>query len=75
MHAEAMISLVKRKRGYSNLEKGAILLVTSRKQIVSGKKRRSKTNLKRIYSDRLERGATQSRESTRFFGKFIPKQD
>ena len=91
MRKEGMISLVNVREVISTSGKEIILLVTDRKQLASGKERRSKTNLKRIYSGRLRReatqtqsypdaelprcGATQNRESTRFFGEFILKQD
>ena len=67
MHAEGMISLVNAREVISTSGKKIILLVTSRKQLVSEKERRSKTNWKRIYSGsypdaELPRcGATQTR--------------
>ena len=61
MRKGGMISLVNAKEVISTSEKEIILLVTGRKQLVSGKERRSKTNLKRISSERLGHEATQTR--------------
>jgi len=78
MHAEGMISLVNAREVISTSGKEIILLVTSRKQLVSGKERRSKTNWKRIYSgsypnaELLRRETIQNRESRRFLGELIP---
>ena len=61
MRAEGMISLVNTGEVISTSGNGIIPLVTSRKAISLGKERRSKTDLKRNYFRRLERGATQTR--------------
>ena len=56
-----MISLVDAREVISTSGKDIILLETGRKQLASGKERCSKINLKRIYSRRLRRGATQTK--------------
>ena len=61
MRKGGMISLVNAREVISTSGKDIILLVTGRKQLASGKERCSKTDLKRIYFRRLERGAIQTR--------------
>ena len=55
-----MISLVNAREDIITSKKEQSFSKLAKRQLASGKER-SKTNLKRIYSGRLERGATQTR--------------
>ena len=61
MRKEGMISLVNAREVILTSKKEQSFSKLAKRQLASGKERRSKTNLKRIYSGRLERGAIQMR--------------
>ena len=73
MRAEAMIFLVNAREVILTSKKEQSFSKLAKRQLASGKERRSKTNLKRNYFAKLPRHeAIQNRESTRFLGELIP---
>ena len=61
MHEEALIFLISAREVILTSKKEQSFSKLAKRQLALGKERRSKTNLKRIYSGRLEREAIQMR--------------
>ena len=74
MRAEAMIFVVNAREVILTSKKEQSFSKLAKRQLASGKERRSKTNLKRIYSRRLEREATQTRSYPESWIYTIPRR-